>query len=198
MYKTSKMSKLTKKIVTATMILGICVAGLVNEISAYEAYDQEAYMYGFEVDSTQYEDTVWHNTVTTNVRIDGNIVGVCTTNIGMTRAKTRTSSGHYMDQVLVRCLMKGKHPKEDYVGYAEHLTVQSTLPAGTELMAYSPEQLADSISYTVGGNIGSDKKWGVSGSVTITKDALEINSYSDTDARLYKACYDYKGKVSKI
>lgn len=91
-----------------------------------------------------------------------------------------------MDQVMVRCAMKGKKPKSFYAGYSEHLTIQSKLPSRTTLMAYSPTQLATSTSYDVGVEASSNKTVGISASTTITKKALEINSYSDVSARLFK------------
>lgn len=195
MYKLDKRSMIVKRVVICIMILGLCVAGNVSPTLVYastENPDEAAAIYGFEIDLDRYHQSVWYNTVTTNVKADGNVIGVCTTKMGMTRAKQKTSSGDYMDHMLVRCTMKGRNPVTNYAGYSEHLTIQSTLPTDTELMGYSPVQLANSISYEVGGSVGTDKIVGVSGSVTIEEKALEINSYSDTDARLFKACYDYQ------
>ncbi len=151
-------------------------------------------MYGFAVDLNTYKDPVWYNAVVSNCYRDSSLIGVCTTNIGVTRAKSK-ASGKYMDQVMIRNIMKGRNPKKGWAGYSEQLTVQSTLPSGTALMAYSPTQLASSISYDVGVSASNDKTAGISASTTITKNALEIKSYSDTAARLFKVCYDYQHSI---
>ena len=62
---------------------------------------------------------------------------------------------------MVRCLMKGKNPAKKYAGYSEHLTIQSTLPSRTSLMAYSPTQLATATTYNVGFQASSDKTVGI-------------------------------------
>lgn len=184
------------KLLIFSMIMSMaCAVTSVDQSVVYAASDTQASTYGFDVDLDYYKTTVWYNTITTNVKLDGNIIGVCKTNIGMTRAKQKATGGYKMDHVFVRCTMKGKNPKTNYAGYAEHLTIQSTLPSGTELMSYSPEQEATSVSYDIGVDASSDRSVGVSASTTFTKNALEINSYSDTDARLFKACYDYKHSV---
>ncbi len=173
----------------------ICFVTSVGILPTSAASHTESAYYGYEVDLGTYKDPVWYNAVTTNCYMDGYLIGTCTTNIGVTRAKQKASGGYYMDQVMVRCLMKGKNPKKGYAGYSEHLTIQSTLPSKTSLMAYSPTQLADKVSYNVGFQASSDKTVGISASTEITKNALEINSYSDTDARLFKSCFDYQHAI---
>lgn len=153
----------------------------------YAANDTEAAAYGFKVDTQQYKDTVWYNTITTNVKSGGDIIGVCTTSIGMTRTEKSVSGGKYLDQVFVKTTMKGKKPKSNKAGYSEHLTISSKLPSSASLVAYSPESKAGMKSYNIGVDVD-----GISGSTTVTKKALEINNYSDTSARLAKICYDYE------
>ena len=188
------MSKEKIKFLLMIMLM-LCTVIVANPSVVLAASDTQASTYGFDVDLDYYKTTVWYNTVTTNVKLDGNIIGVCKTNIGMTRAKQKATGGYKMDHVFVRCIMKGKNPKTNYAGYAEHLTIQSTLPSKTELMAYSPEQIATKVSYDIGINASSDKSVGISASTTFTKNALEINSYSDTDSGYFKACYDYQHAV---
>ncbi len=173
--------------------LSICLIVCSNvNIVAFAASDVEAGAYGFNVDSGTYKTSVWYNTVTTNCKIDGKIIGVCTTSIGMTRAKKKVSGNYYLDQVFVKCTMKGKNPVKKYAGYSEHLTIKSALPKNTSLVAYSPESIANMKSYDIGVSVGSDKSVGISGSTTVTKKALDVNNYCDTSSRLVKICYDYK------
>lgn len=173
------------------MLMSVSVIGA----TASAAKDVEAATYGFSVDSDQYKKTAWYNTITVSVKSGNDVIGVCTTSIGMTRAKDKVSGGKYIDQVFVKCTMKGRKPKDDKAGYSEHLTVTSKLPSSASLMAYSPESQADMKSYEIGANAGLDgdgASVGISGSTTVTKKALEINNYCDTAARLVKICYDYK------
>lgn len=172
-------------------LLSVVIFLTTARISASAASDAESLGYGFSVDRDTYKKALWYNTVTTKCYLDGYVIGICTTNIGMTRAKECTSDGKYMDQVMVRCTMAGRKPVVKYCGYSEHLTIQSKLPKNTSLMSYSPTELATSTSYTVGMDAGTGGV-GVSASAVITKNALVINSYSDTSSGLFKACYDYQ------
>lgn len=175
--------KLSKRIVAlgAVIIMGINSIGT----TAYAANDPTAAVYGFTVDTSQYKNTVWYNTVTTNVKSGGDIIGVSTTKIGMTRLKTK-SGGKYLDQVFVKCTMKGKQPKHNKAGYSESLTIRSQLPTHAELAGYSPEPKSGMSSYSIG--VGSS---GISGSTTVTKNALEINNRSNTATGYVNICYDY-------
>lgn len=157
----------------------------------YARNDIEASTYGFVVDNDDYYKTVWYNTITTKVEFDGHIIGTCTTNIGATRAKSKTSGNKYLDQIMILCAMKGKHPATNYAGYSEHLTIESKIPYGMELAAYSPESEVKMQSYDIGLDVSTDKTVGISASTTVTKKALEINCYSDKNSRLFKECYDY-------
>lgn len=164
-------------------------------LSASAANDTEASAYGFTVDRDQYKKNVWYNKLTTNVKSGSDIIGVCTTSIGMTRAKDKASGGKYLDQVFVKCTMKGRNPKSNKAGYSEHLTIQSKLPSHAELVAYSPESQAGMKSYNIGASVNGgteNASVGISGSTTVTKKALKINNYCDTSARLAKICYDYE------
>lgn len=183
------------KMVLALVLCLFFMIGTIHLIPAKAYSDTEASLYGFSVDSDYYKKTVWNKQIKTEVKIDGEIVGVCLTDIGTTRAKEKSSDGQYMDHVLIRCTMKGKNPVNGLAGYAEHLTVQSTLPNGKDLVAYSPEQVATSTSYNVGVSASSDKTVGISAGTTFTKKALEINSYTDTSERLFKACFDYQHTI---
>lgn len=173
----------------------LCFSTTASTLHASAATHTESMYNGFEVDLDTYYTPVWYNSVQTNCKLNGNIIGTCTTDIGVSRAKQKATGGYSMDQVMVRCAMKGKKPKSFYAGYSEHLTIQSKLPSRTTLMAYSPTQLATSTSYDVGVEASSDKTVGISASTTITKKALEINSYSDVSARLFKSCYDYQHHI---
>lgn len=184
--------KLVKVIAAFTVAVIVSACNCVSSVSA--ANDVGASVYGFNVDNSQYKSTRWYNTVTTNVKSDGHIIGVCTTTIGNTRAN-KSVSGQYIDQIFVKCTMKGRNPKSGKAGYSEHLTIKSTLPSGTSLAAYSPESQAGMKSYQIGANAGASKSGvsaGISGSTTVTKKALTINNYCDTAARLVEICYDYK------
>lgn len=176
-------------IITASMMFA---TSILCAVPASAANHTESGYYGFNVDLSNYYTPVWYNSVTSNCYMKGNLIGSCTTEIGVTRAKNRATGGYNMDQVMVRCLMKGKKAKRNYVGYSEHLTIESKLPSAASLMAYSPTQLAGSVKYNVGVNASSDGTVGISASTEITKDALEINSCSDTSAKLFKTCYDYQ------
>ncbi len=186
-----KCTNMMKRFLAACLLL-VCTFSLVGIIPAKAAEDLESSTCGFSVDLDVYMAPKWYNTVTTYCKLNGKTIGVCSTDVGMCRAYQKTSDGQYMDQVLIRCTMKGKNPAKNYYGYSEHLTIQSKLPSGTKLMAYSPVQTKDSVSYDVGLNAGSDKTVGISASRTFTKNALEINSYSDSSERLFKSCFDYK------
>lgn len=171
-------------------LLSILLLGLDSQnVSA--KMDTEASTYGFKVNNDEYYKTNWYNTVTTKVKMDGYIIGTCTTNIGTTRARDKASGGYRLDQIMIKSSMKGKYPAKLFVGYSEHLTLQSKLPSGTELVAYSPESIAGMRSYDIGLSASSDKTVGLSASTTVTKKALEINCYSDVNERLFKECYDY-------
>lgn len=177
--------RLRKKIAvfTAFMVMSVSTFGT----TASAANDVEAVAYGFLVDRDLYKKTVWYNTVTTNVKSGNDIIGVCTTAIGMTRSKESVSGGSYLDQVFVKCTMKGKNPKSNKAGYSEHLAISSKLPSTTSLVSYSPESKAAMKSYEIGADTS-----GISGSTTVTKKALNINNYCDTSTRLVKICYDYE------
>ncbi len=183
--------KLVKIIAAFTAAVTIATCNVAN-VSA--ANDVGASIYGFNVDNSQYNSTKWYNTVITNVKADGHIIGVCTTTIGNTRAKTKVS-GQYIDQIFVKCTMKGRNPVSGKAGYSEHLTIQSNMPNGGALAAYSPESQAGMKSYQIGANAGASKSGvsaGISGSTTVTKKALTINNYCDTAAGVAKICYDYE------
>lgn len=184
-----------KRLITMFSAAVLCFSATASALPASAATHSESMYYGFEVDLDTYYTPVWYNSVTTSCKRDGYVIGTCTTDIGVTRAKQKATGGYSMDQVMVRCAMKGKNPKSRYYGYSEHLTIQSQLPSGMSLMAYSPTQLATSTSYDVGLEASSDKTVGISASTTITKNALEINSYSDINARLFKSCYDYQHSI---
>lgn len=62
-------------------------------------------------------------------------------------------------------------------------------------MAYSPFQKASKVDYNIGISAQSDKTVGISANTTFTKNALEINSFTDTSARLFKAEYDYQHSI---
>lgn len=184
-----------KRIIALVSALATCFVTSVSMLPVSAVNHTESTYYGYEVDLDTYKTPAWYNAITTNCYRDGYLIGTCTTSIGVTRAKQKASGGYYMDQVMVRCLMKGKNPTKKYAGYSEHLTIQSTLPSRTSLMAYSPTQLATATTYNVGFQASSDKTVGISASTDITKKALEINSYSDTNARLFKSCYDYQHSI---
>ena len=186
---------LKNKLIALVSAAATCFVTSVSTLPVSAANHTESAYYGYEVDLDTYKTPVWYNAITTNCYKDGYLIGTCTTNLGVTRANQKASGGYYMDQVMVRCLMKGKNPTSGYAGYSEHLTIQSTLPSKTSLMAYSPTQLATSTTYNVGFEASSDKTVGISASTDITKNALEINSYSDTNARLFKSCYDYQHSI---
>lgn len=159
---------------------------------AKDSYDLESSAYGFEVDSEYYGTSYWYNTITTYVKCDGNVIGTNSIDIGMTRSKSTVTGGYYLDQIMVRTAMKGKKSKKGYCGYAEHLTLESVLPAETYLVAYSPESEAGMTSYDIGISADTDKTVGISASTTVTKKALDINNYCDTSKKKFKICYDYK------
>ena len=179
--------------VVVGIALSLCILVCIDtRTTVFASSDVEAGAYGFTVDSGTYKPSIWYNTITTNCRSDGKIIGVCTTTIGMTRAKNAVSGGKYLDQVFVKCTMKGKNPAKNYAGYSEHLTIMSALPNDTSLVAYSPESVANMKSYNIGASVSSDKTVGISGSTTVTQKALVVNNYCDTAARLAKICYDHK------
>ncbi len=184
-----------KKIIFTTLIIVMCVTSPASMSIASAATDIESSTYGFSVDLNYFYKPIWYTTVTTNCYYNGKLIGVCTTNIGIARARSKASDGQYMDNVFVRCTMKGKYPTKNYCGYSDELTIASTLPTSASLMAYSPTQLATETSYTLGIEANNDKTVGISASTTITKKALDIDSYSDTSARLYKTTYTYNHPI---
>lgn len=188
------MIEFRKRIIALAVAIIMSVSIMAVDVNA--AVDTEADVHGFNVDSGVYKKSVWYNTVTTNVKTDGHIIGVCTTKIGMTRTKNKVSNSKYIDQFFVKCTMKGRNPKSGKAGYSEDLTISSTLPSSASLIAYSPESQAGMKSYQIGVNAGYESggkfSAGISGSTNVTKKALEINNYSDTAARLVKINYDYE------
>lgn len=151
--------------------------------------DVEAELYGFEVDNSKFYDTIWYTDIKTNVYCSSTLIGVCTTNIGVTGSRKKVSGNKNLDQIMIKCTMKGRGADCIY-GYSEHLTIESKLPSGTQLVSYSPVAEAEMASYDVGCSASTDKTAGISASTKVTKKALEINCYSDTAARLVKECSD--------
>lgn len=184
------MKQLLRKSAIFLIAVIMVVAGIDNG-KVYAGTDVESSAYGFSIDNDYYKKTCWYNVVTSNVKYNGNIIGTNTTYIGMTRSKSSVSGGYYLDQVMVKCVMKGKNPKSSYCGYAEHLTVESKFPSGMYLVAYSPESEAGMRTYQIGATAKSDKTIAISASTSVTKNALEINNYCDTSARKFMICYDY-------
>ena len=179
------------KIIVATILMVVAGWGYSSYTPVYAGTDVEASGYGFIVDDEYYRTSYWYNTVTSNVKCDGNIIGTNCIDIGMTRTKSTLTGGTYFDQVMIRCSMKGKNPKSGYCGYSEHLTVESKVPNGTTLVAYSPESEAGMTSYDVGCAVDTDGTVGLSATTTVTKKALEVNSYSNGGSGKFKVCYDY-------
>lgn len=181
-----------KKIFRKVIIIVICFCLIITYQKsefALAGNDTASAAYGFIVDSGSYKTSVWYNQISTNIKINGYIVGVQTANIGMTRSKNTGKT--YYDQVMIKATMKGKQPKTTYTGYAEHLTIESSLPSGTTLVNYSPESEASMKSYTVGLNANNNSV-GLTASTTVTQKALVINNYCDTSSKLFKICYDYQ------
>lgn len=182
------MNKFVKRFVSLIAAVIMLVSATAVNVNAES--DVGASAYGFEVNSNLYKKSKWYNTITTNVRSEGYIIGVCTTKIGMTRAKNKVS-GKYLDQFFVKCTMKGRCPLSKKAGYSEDLMISSTLPSTASLVGYSPESQAGMSQYQVGASVSSSSV-GISGSTTVTKKALEIYNLSDTAARLVKVDYDYE------
>lgn len=179
--------KKRKRIVAFLAMLILCVSTCENvTYAANDANDAKAATYGFCVDNEMYKASVWYDSVTTKVYSGSDVIGVCTTKIGMTRTKDN-GGGNYIDHVFVKCTMKGKCPKSSKAGYSEHLKISSKLPSKTSLAGYSPESVAAMKSYEIGADFS-----GISGSTTVTQKALQINNYSDTSEKLVKICYDYE------
>ncbi len=185
-----------KRIISAIMAI-VLLACFNIETPVLADDGTETTAYGFSINTQYYEKPVWYTTITSNCRYAGGIVGVCTTKIGVTRSKTKTTDGSYMDHFLVRCTMKGRTinagTSTEFAGYSESLIIQSELLCEEdELMSYSPTQIATEKTYNVGLSASTDKTIGISASGEFTKKALEINNFSDTDKRLFKAGYDYQ------
>ncbi len=184
------MKKLIKCAVA--FIIMLCVILDSNAaIIGYAANDTESATYGFYYSTDDYKTSTWYNTVTIYCKRDGNTIGVCTVNIGTTRSKKTVSGGKYLEQIMIKCTMRGKNTKTGYAGFSEHLKVKSTLPSGMQLAAYSPETQAGMSSYTLGGSFGIEE-WAVSASTTVNKNALNITNYSDESDRFFCVCYDYE------
>jgi len=184
-----------KRFISAIMAI-VLLSCLSIQIPVFADNGSETITYGFSVDTEYYEKPVWYTTIISNSRSAGGIVGVCTTKIGATRSKSKTTDGSYMDHFFVRCTMKGQtinpNTSLEFAGYSESLIIESELPTETELMSYSPTQIANKTTYSIGLSAGSDKSVGISASGEFTKNALEINNFSDTSKRLFKAGYDYQ------
>lgn len=85
--------------------------------------------------------------------------------------------------------------KLKYKAYPEYLLVQGTMPNGVEYLTSAPKTQTVSSSYTVGGSVAVEPKkgqLGVSGQVTISKNALYIQNQSVSGKNLFKINYDYK------
>lgn len=176
-------------------ILGIMVVSVLIMVSitsdvVYGANDYTALQKDFYVDLSTNKKVKWYETITTNVKINGKIVGVVSTNIGTTRTK-KEYSGFYYDTLLIENIVKGKKGSALNYGYCENLKVYTTAPSGSKLWSHSPVNKATSTSYNIGVGINSDGEKSISGSKNFTKNALEINDLSDTSSNYFCAEYDY-------
>lgn len=95
-----------KRFISAIMAL-VILACINIETPVFATNDMASSNYGFSVDLDYYKSVAWYNTIETRCYMNNNLIGICTTNIGVTRAK-QMSSGQYMNNVFVRCAMKGK------------------------------------------------------------------------------------------
>lgn len=184
-----------KRIVSGCLAM-VCVLSSTSAIKASALLHTESLSYGFDVDLDNFKPVDWSNYKNTYVWFEGRKIGVCRTNIGLTRAKTKSYDNKYMDLFLIQCSMQGmlaeNVPKWNDTdngkrcGYSEYLDIYSRLPSTSTLKKYSPEQMATSNSYDIG--IGYE---GLSASVSFTKDALSIDTLVDKSKRWFELGYDY-------
>lgn len=188
--------KANKKIVIIVVtILSLCF--MVSDVAKAQT-DVESSVYGFNVDLDLYNDVKWRDLGYIAVRADGNIIGICSISIGMTRAKSKSSDGKYMDHVFVLCTMKGKKAKQLYDGYSESLTVKSNLSKSDTLMAFSPATTTSGESYAIGADASTDYSAGVSASVSFERNELVVRNKSDKTIPMFEAFYDYQQPMSRF
>ncbi len=137
-------------------------------------------------DEESWKAVTWYPAVNIPVREDGNIIGICSVEIGFSRCKDLTTDKNYMDKVIVQCNVQGVFSKDKKVGYIEEIVISSDVPAGTKIMSSYP------IAY--GNDDGYKLEYSTSQSKTFDyeKDTLSLRNHSSIEDGLIKNTYDYK------
>lgn len=146
--------------------------------------------YGVSYDTDQYE-VEWKSKNYVKVyNEDGNLLGVSTGVFGNLRYKKKIDS-KYCETLVVKMTMDPKSTKAKNGGYAfsEYCSVKCTLPNGSELEYYEPQNVpSDTITLPV----GFQDKASIGISYDDVSDDLDITSKCDTVDRLCYTIFDYK------
>ena len=190
--------KQIKKLIALAMIMTTLFACITLNVSA--ANDATAAALGFQVDTSIYNNIGWTNFLkTTYKNSNGKVMGVTSLKMLFATAKTYTSTKdlwvalYYID-------VEPKDYKEgncNYTGYPQRLTLQTQLPSNRSYISSTPQNVAGVSTYSIGISVSANGKTtaGVSGSTTVTKNALEITNKSSLSSNLYKVIYDYKAQA---